>query len=111
MAIYYVSLAAAILLGVLGQIALKSGALASPDGAAQFINPLTIAGLAVYVIAALCYIVALKKIPVSVAFPSVAASYAVVAIIAHLLWNEPFGWPQLAGLLLIGGGIVLIHQY
>ena len=58
-----------------------------------------------------CYIVALKKIPVSVAFPSVAASYAAVAIIAHLLWNEPFGWPQLGGLLLIGGGILLIHQH
>lgn len=111
MTLYYVSLVGAILLGVVGQIALKSGALASPSGAAQFINPLTIAGLAVYVIAALCYIVALKKIPVSVAFPSVAASYAVVAIIAHLLWNEPFGWPQFAGLVLIGGGIVLIHQH
>ena len=111
MALYYVSLVGAILLGVVGQIALKSGALASPTGAAQFINPLTIAGLAVYVVAALCYIVALKKIPVSVAFPSVAASYVVVAIIAHLLWNEPFGWPQIAGLLLIGGGIALIHQH
>jgi small multidrug resistance pump len=110
-ALYYVSLVGAILLGVVGQIALKSGALASPTGAAQFINPLTIAGLAVYVVAALCYIVALKKIPVSVAFPSVAASYVVVAIIAHLLWNEPFGWPQIAGLLLIGGGIALIHQH
>ncbi|HEV2335831.1 MAG TPA: SMR family transporter [Stellaceae bacterium] len=111
MALYYVSLAGAILLGVVGQIALKSGALAAPAGAAQFINPLTIAGLAIYVVAALCYIVALKKIPVSVAFPSVAASYAAVAIIAHLLWNEPFGWPQLAGLALIGAGIVLIHQH
>jgi len=64
----------------------------------------TLIGLAIYVFAALCYIVALKKIPVSVAFPSVAASYAVVAIIAHLLWNEPFGWPQFAGLVLIVWG-------
>ena len=36
---------------------------------------------------------------------------AVVAIIAHLLWNEPFGWPQFAGLVLIGSGILLIHQH
>ena len=62
-------------------------------------------------VAALCYMVALKRIPVSVAFPSVAASYAVVAVLAHLLWNEPFGWPQLAGLVLIGTGILLIHQH
>ena len=111
MAIYYVSLVAAIILGVAGQIALKSAALASPTVMAQFINPLTLIGFAIYVFAALGYIVALKKIPVSVAFPSVAASYVVVAIIAHLLWDEPFGWPQIAGLVLIGGGILLIHQH
>jgi small multidrug resistance pump len=110
-AIYYVSLVAAIILGVAGQIALKSAALASPTVMAQFINPLTLIGFAIYVFAALGYIVALKKIPVSVAFPSVAASYVVVAIIAHLLWDEPFGWPQIAGLVLIGGGILLIHQH
>ena len=111
MAIYYVSLTGAILLGIVGQIALKSGALGSPTVAAQFLNPLTLIGFAIYVVAAFCYILALKRIPVSVAFPSVAASYAVVAIIAHLLWNEPFGWPQFAGLLLIGSGIALIHQH
>lgn len=110
-AIYYLSLVSAILFGVAGQIALKSGATASQTVAAQFANPLTIAGFAIYVLAALLYIVALKKIPVSVAFPSVAASYAVVAIIAHLMWNEPFGWPQFGGLVLIGGGILLIHQH
>ena len=111
MAIYYVSLIGSILLGVVGQIALKSGAVGSATIAAQFVNPLTLIGFLIYVVAAFCYILALKRIPVSVAFPSVAASYAVVAIIAHLLWNEPFGWSQLAGLLLIGSGIALIHQY
>lgn len=111
MGIYYLSLAGAILLGVAGQIALKSGAVGSSTVAAQFLNPLTMIGCVIYVLAALCYIVALKRIPVSVAFPSVAASYAVVAVLAHLLWNEPFGWPQLGGLLLIGSGILLIHQH
>ena len=83
----------------------------SPTLAAQFFDPLTIIGFGIYVLAALLYIVARKEIPVSVAFPSVAASYAVVAIIAHLLWNEPFGWQQFGGLVLIGGGILLIHQH
>jgi small multidrug resistance pump len=110
-AIYYLSLVGAILFGIGGQIALKSGAVSSPTLSAQFLNPLTLVGLAVYGLAAICYVVALKKIAVSVAFPSVAASYAVVAVIAHLLWSEPFGWPQFAGLLLIGSGIVLIHQH
>ncbi|MGE5271793.1 MAG: SMR family transporter [Thiohalocapsa sp.] len=111
MTLYYVCLVSAILFGVAGQVALKSGAVASGSILAQFANPMTLLGLAVYGFAAICYVVALKKIPVSVAFPSVAASYAVVAIIAHLAWDEPFGWPQLAGLLLIGSGILLIHQH
>ena len=109
--IYYFSLTGAVLFGIGGQIALKSGAVSSQTIAAQFFNPLTVLGLAVYAVAAVCYVVALKKIPVSVAFPSVAASYAVVALIAHLLWNEPFGWHQFGGLLLIGSGIVMIHQH
>ena len=111
MSVYYTSLLAAILFGIAGQIALKSAAEASATITAQFLNPLTIIGLAIYIVAALCYILALKKIPVSIAFPSVAASYAVVAVLAHILWNEPLGWPQLAGIALIGSGVLLIHQH
>jgi small multidrug resistance pump len=110
-AAYYTSLIAAVLIGIGGQIALKSGANGSTTVIAQFLNPLTMIGLALYVIAALCYVVALKKIPVSVAFPSVAASYAVVAFLAHVLWDEPLGWPQTAGIVLIGAGVPLIHQH
>ena len=110
-ALYYASLVAAILFGIAGQITLKSGAVRSPTLAAQFFDSLTIIGFAIYVLAALLYIVALKEIPVSVAFPSVAASYAIVAVLGHVLWNEPFGWHQLAGLVLIGGGVLLIHQH
>jgi small multidrug resistance pump len=106
----YLSLAAAILLGIAGQIVLKSGAVGAPSFAAQLFNPLTIGGLAIYALAAIAYIAALNRIPVSIAFPSVAASYAIVAVLAHLLWNEPLGWPQLGGIALIAGGIVLIHQ-
>jgi small multidrug resistance pump len=110
MALSYLRLAVAILLGIAGQIVLKSGAVGAPSLTAQMLNPLTVAGLAIYGLAAMAYIVALNKIPVSIAFPSVAASYAVVAVLAHLLWNEPLGWPQWGGIVLIGAGIVLIHQ-
>ena len=110
MALSYGSLAVAILLGIAGQIVLKSGAVGASSLTAQLFNPLTAAGLIIYALAAIAYIVALNKIPVSIAFPSVAASYAIVAVLAHLLWNEPLGWPQWGGIVLIGAGIVLIHQ-
>jgi small multidrug resistance pump len=40
----------------------------------------------------------------------VSLSYVVVAFIAHYAWGEPLGLPQLAGIALIAGGIVLLHQ-
>lgn len=107
----YVSLAGSILLGIAGQITLKTAANGSATVAAQFQNPITLLGLTIYLFAALCYIVALKQIPVSLAFPSVSTSYVIVALIAHFLWGEPFGWPQIGGLVLIASGVLLIHQH
>lgn len=106
----YLALVAAILLGIAGQIALKSASVGASSFAAQLFNPLTLLGLVIYGLAAIAYIVALNRIPVSIAFPSVAASYAIVAVLAHVLWNEPLGWPQFGGIALIAAGILLIHQ-
>ena len=68
------------------------------------------AGLALYGSAAFLYIIALRKIPVSVAFPSVSLSYAIVAVLGHFLFGEPFGIKQIGGIVLIMGGVVLINQ-
>ena len=73
-------------------------------------HPFTLAGLGAYGMAAAFYIVAIKKLPITLAFPSVSLSYAAVAIIAHYLWSEPLGLPQLGGIALIAGGIFLLHQ-
>jgi small multidrug resistance pump len=107
---YYAALLGAILLGVLGQVALKAGAERSTGMVGQFLDPFTIGGFAVYALAAILYIIAIKRIPISLAFPSVSLSYVAVAIIAHLLWGEPLGVPQFAGIALIAGGILLLHQ-
>lgn len=106
----YIGLVAAILLGIVAQLALKSAAVGAPSFLAQLLNPLTIAGLGIYAVASFAYIAALNRIPVSVAFPSVAASYAIIAILAHVLWHEPLGWQQFGGIALIAGGIFLLHQ-
>jgi len=106
----YLGLAAAILLGICGQVALKSAAVGAPSLAAQLFNPMTVAGLCIYGLASIAYIVALNRIPVSIAFPSVAASYVIIALLAHYLWDEPLGWQQIGGIVLIGSGIILIHQ-
>ena len=106
----YVALVASILLGVGGQILLKMGAERSADTVGQFLDAFTIVGLFTYGVAAGFYIFAIKKIPVSLAFPSVSISYVAVAVVAHYLWDEPLGLPQFAGIILIGAGIFFLHR-
>jgi len=106
----YGFLALAILFGVLGQVVLKTGAQTSGEGLEQFLNPWTICGFGIYFLSAITYILAIKKLPVSLAYPSVSISYGILAIIANVLWNEPLGWQQAAGILLITGGIFVLFR-
>ncbi|WP_374447546.1 multidrug efflux SMR transporter [Stella sp.] len=107
---HYVALAAAILVGVAGQLLLKAGA----AGAAGFVDQLfrwqSIIGLGLYGMAAFLYMAALQVIPVSVAFPSVSISYALVVVLGYFLYGEALGWPQVAGILLICSGIVILFR-
>jgi len=109
MLVSYVALAIGILAGIGGQILLKQGADA-PDFLSQLLRPSTLCGLALYGSAAFLYIIALRKLPVSIAFPSVSLSYAIVAVLGHFLFGEPFGLKQIGGIVLIVGGVVLINQ-
>jgi multidrug transporter EmrE-like cation transporter len=109
MTIFYGVLGVSILAGIAGQILLKVGSDA-PDFWSQLFRVPTIVGLAFYAAAALLYIIALRKIPMSVAFPSVSLSYAIVAVVGHYAFGEPFGLKQVAGIVLIMGGVALINQ-
>lgn len=105
----YGYLAGAVLCGVASQFLLKAGADA-PDFFSQLFRPMTIAGLAGYGVAAVLYMLALRKLPVSIAYPSVSFSYVIVAVLAHLFFNEPLGWQQMAGIVLVIGGVILLNQ-
>jgi multidrug transporter EmrE-like cation transporter len=105
----YILLAAAVLCGVASQFLLKAGA-SAPDILSQIFQPMTIAGLAGYGVAAILYMLALRKLPVSIAYPSVSFSYVLVAILAHVFFNEPLGWQQMAGIVLVIAGVVLLSQ-
>ncbi len=104
------ALVASILLGVFGQISLKAGAVRASNLGSVYLHKFTLLGLVFYFLAALFYIFALKKIPLSIAFPSVSISYVAVAFLAHLIWGEPFGFRQILALLLIGLGIYLLSR-
>ena len=107
MNLYWVLLLVAIATSMVGQVLLKSGAQADSI-LAQMLNWHTIIGFCFYGAAALLYIVALRRIPLSVALPTTALSYVVAAIVGHYVFGEPLGVMHMAGLSLIFGGVLML---
>ncbi len=107
---YYLALAAAIVGGIGGQLLLKAGSVGAESTLAQFMRLPTIIGLGFYAVSAVLYVIALRRIPVSLAFPSVSISYAIIALLGYLLWSEPVGWSQVTGIALICTGVVLLYR-
>ncbi len=108
MGIYWLTLAAAICTSLVGQVLLKMGATGEGGFITQLFRPQTIIGLGAYGGAALLYIVALRRIPMSVALPCTAASYVVIALVGHFMFGEALGAQKLAAIVLICGGVVLL---
>jgi small multidrug resistance pump len=107
---YYLALACAIAGGIGGPLLLKAGSVGAQSTVAQFMRMPTLIGLGFYAFSAVLYVIALRKIPVSLAFPSVSISYAVIALLGYLLWSEPVGWSQVAGIAFICTGVVLLYR-
>ena len=104
---YWFILSAAIATSMVGQALLKAGAGAA-DFAAQLFDWRTLLGLGLYGGAALLYIIALRRIPMSVALPCTAASYVAALLIGHFAFAEPIGTTQLAAVGLISLGVLLL---
>lgn len=107
MTAYWIVLAVAIATSMAGQTLLKAGAGAS-DFIAQLLDWRTILGLGLYGGAAILYIVALRRIPMSVALPCTAFSYVAAALIGHYGFGEALGLQHVAALALICCGVVLL---
>jgi len=112
MTLAWITLAAAITTSLVGQILLKAGASGSVAASAGFMDQLfrwqTILGLGCYGGAALLYIVALRKIPMSIALPSTAASYVVIALVGWAIFGEALGPQKMVAIGLICAGVVLL---
>lgn len=105
---HWLFLAGALVVGTAGQLLLKMGAVGPGGFLDQLLRPATLAGLVCYGVAAMLYIVALRGIPVSVAFPAAASQYVIVGLFAWLVLHEPWNMQQAAGLGLIVIGVALL---
>jgi small multidrug resistance pump len=107
---YYAALFGGISIAVCGQLLLKSGAQGTADFAAQLLNIYTIIGVGFYGCSAFLYLIAIRKIPISVAYPSVAVSYVVVAVVAHFAWDESLTPGKIGAIALILTGVALLNR-
>ncbi len=107
MSAYWAVLALAIATSMGGQTLLKAGA-GAPDFLAQLLDYRTIIGLCVYGGSAILYIIALRRIPMSVALPCTAISYVAAMLIGHYAFGEPIGPMHLGAMVLICAGVVLL---
>jgi small multidrug resistance pump len=106
---HYVALWLGILMGVGGQMLLKAGA-GAPNFMAQLVDWHTLIGLGLYGAATVGYLIAIRRIPLSVAFPSISLSYIVVMIIGGIVFGEALTVAKIAGVVLIGVGVWVLNR-
>jgi small multidrug resistance pump len=104
---YWAALALAITISLAGQTLLKAGAGAS-DFVGQMLDWHTLLGLVLYGGAAMLYIVALRRIPMSIALPCTAASYVAALAIGHFAFAEPVSVTHMGAVALIAAGVVML---
>ena len=103
----WLALIASITASIAGQTLLKAGWSAG-DFRAQLFDPRSLVGLAAYGLAALLYMLALRRLPMSVALPFTAVSYLAATLIGYFAFAERLNPTQLAAVAVISAGVVLL---
>jgi multidrug transporter EmrE-like cation transporter len=103
----WLALALSIAASVVGQTLLKAAAQAG-DFRAQLLDLRSLCGLAAYGLAALFYMLALRRLPMSVALPCTAVTYLVAVLIGHAVFRERLNLIQAGGVAAIGVGVVML---
>jgi multidrug transporter EmrE-like cation transporter len=117
--ITYLLVLLGMVLNVGAQVALKfatqgSTTLALSDLIAEpvrfLFNPWFIAGLALYVISVLNWLIVLGRMELSVAYPLMSLGYILTLLIGAWLFHEPVTVVRVVGVLVIILGVVLITR-
>lgn len=113
LALLFISIA----LGASGQLMFKAAARNLPAFSelglvklmlTMFTTPLILAGFTSFFVSSVLWIIALRSVPLSVAYPMVALSYVIIFAGSYYLFGEMVGWRHWVGAGLIISGILLI---
>ena len=110
-----------VILNAVAQLLLKAGTNAVghfdfhvdnivPIGLKLGLQPYILGGMACYAISLVVWIMALSRVPVSIAYPMLSIGYVVNAFAAYLLFNEPLASQKLLGIGFIVLGVWLVAR-
>ena len=81
-----------------------------PIGSKLIANPPILAGLTCYVVSVVVWILALSRVPVSIAYPMLSVGYIVNALAAWMLFGESLTAQKLVGIGFIVIGVYLVAR-
>ncbi|EIW19068.1 EamA-like transporter family protein [Pelosinus fermentans] len=103
-----------VTIGAVGQIAFKLGAMQMVQNPGvtiiEKIKWPIVLGLFLYCISTILWIMALKKVELSYAYPMVSLGYILVFIASYFIFHEPINWLRMGGMLFIIAGITLVAR-
>jgi multidrug transporter EmrE-like cation transporter len=99
-----------VLLNAAAQLLLKAGTNAVPLGLRLAVEPHILGGLACYVISVVVWVIALSRVPVSIAYPMLSIGYVVNAVAAWYLLGEVLTPMRLTGIGIIIVGVFLVAR-
>lgn len=76
----------------------------------QFMNPWTIAGVVAYGLSFVLWILALREVPLTIAYPFMGLTLVMVAILGVIVLGETLSLAKLCGMLLVCAGLVLLAR-
>lgn len=103
-----------VTIGAVGQVAFKYGAMQMVENPGvtllEKIKWPIVLGLFLYGISTILWILALKKVELSFAYPFVSLAYVFVLIASYFIFNEPINLYRIGGMIFILTGIVLVAR-
>ena len=113
---------AGVLLNAIAQLLLKAGTNAIghfafqaenivPIGLKLALQPYILGGMTCYVVSLIIWIMALSRVPVSIAYPMLSIGYAINAFIAYHWFGETLSAQKLLSIGLIIVGVVLVTRF
>lgn len=110
-----------VLLNAAAQLFLKAGtnavghfeftaANAVPVGVKLALQPFILGGMVCYAVSLVVWIMALSRVPVSIAYPMLSIGYVINAGIAYLWFGEAMNAAKIGGIGLIVAGVYLVAR-